>query len=190
MGHKAIGPASSSNARYGSQLLTRVLRSHSKKIEWDFFWSELTMKTKPRTKKWFMSFEKRMSVLFLALSLAFLNPFSVQLAFALPEVDSVESGSVNISTPDSNTMNITASDKAIINYRSFSILQNESVIVNLPSSNSDILNRVTGNDISSIMGSLKCNGNFILINPNGITIGATANIDVAGLIAPPQEITN
>ncbi|MFH0764489.1 MAG: GLUG motif-containing protein, partial [Candidatus Omnitrophota bacterium] len=75
-------------------------------------------------------------------------------------------------------------------YSSFNINSNESVIVILPSSASDILNRVTGPGASNIYGSLSCNGIFILVNPSGVNIGSTANISAAGLVISTRDIAN
>ena len=114
----------------------------------------------------------------------------VQDSFSLPEVDKVEHGDVKISNPNSSTMQINASDKAIINYKSFNIMENESVIISLPNSNSEILNRVIGNDSSQILGKLSSNGIVFLINKNGIYVGPNANIDVGGLVASTRNITD
>ncbi|NQT22408.1 MAG: filamentous hemagglutinin N-terminal domain-containing protein, partial [Candidatus Omnitrophica bacterium] len=116
--------------------------------------------------------------------------FSATLAFCLPEVDEVKSGCVEISRPDACTMQINATDQAIINYTSFNIAQNESVIVMLPTNQDEILNRVTGPDMSSIDGSLSCNGVFVLINTHGINIGPTANIDAGSLMLSTRDIDN
>ncbi|MDD5506680.1 MAG: filamentous hemagglutinin N-terminal domain-containing protein, partial [Candidatus Omnitrophica bacterium] len=111
-------------------------------------------------------------------------------AHALPEIDGVVSGDVEFSRPNDQTLNINASNKAIINYKSFDIGENESVIVNLPDATSEILNRAVGASASSILGSLSCNGVFLLVNPNGIVFGPNANVDVQGLIASTRDITN
>ncbi|MBL7157965.1 MAG: filamentous hemagglutinin N-terminal domain-containing protein, partial [Candidatus Omnitrophica bacterium] len=104
----------------------------------------------------------------LTLVLAF---FFNQTAFALPQVDEVVEGNVTIETPDANTMNINVADpQAIINYSSFDINANETVNVNLPSSTSEILNRDIGSDMSNILGTLNCNGLFILVNTHGIYV--------------------
>ncbi|MFH0764382.1 MAG: hypothetical protein V1927_05210, partial [Candidatus Omnitrophota bacterium] len=66
-----------------------------------------------------------------------------QAAYSLPQDVTVESGTADIAV-DGSTMTITASASAILSYSSFNINSNESVIVILPSSASDILNRVTG----------------------------------------------
>ena len=62
--------------------------------------------------------------------------------YCLPEVDEVVSGEAQIEYPDGNTMSITADDKTIINFSSFNVAENESVIITLPSVDSQILNRV------------------------------------------------
>ncbi|MCK4462801.1 MAG: hypothetical protein KAU58_00645, partial [Candidatus Omnitrophica bacterium] len=74
----------------------------------------------------------------------------ISTAYPLPEVETIEKGTIEIHYPDSTTMQIKATDNTIINYTSFNIDTNESLIVNLPSSESRILNRVTGNERSSL----------------------------------------
>lgn len=97
----------------------------------------------------------------LALFIFSLRPMS---SFCLPQPADVGHGTAEITYPDASTMQINASDKAILNYRSFNINSGESVIVNLPTANSSILNRVLGDEASSILGSLSCNGAFFLVN--------------------------
>ena len=115
---------------------------------------------------------------------------SYSCVYPLPEVDEVVSGAAEINISDPQTMNITATDNTIINYNSFNIGENERVFVTLPSSSSDILNRVVGGDASRLMGGLQCNGIFILVNPSGVYVGAAANIDVASLVLSTRDITN
>src|SRR3990172_9212984 len=55
---------------------------------------------------------------------------------------------------------------------------------------SAVLNRVVGQDPSSILGALQSNGRVFLINPNGIMFGAGAQIDVAGLVASTLNLKN
>jgi filamentous hemagglutinin family protein len=82
-----------------------------------------------------------------------------------------------------NTLSITTSHNAIINWGSFSIGVNELTRFIQPSALSAVLNRVTGTDPSTILGTLQSNGRVFLINPSGIVFGAGARIDVAGLVA-------
>ncbi|MFA5144057.1 MAG: filamentous hemagglutinin N-terminal domain-containing protein, partial [Candidatus Omnitrophota bacterium] len=112
------------------------------------------------------------------------------LAFALPQDAQVENGQVTIETPNSTTMNITAGDKAIINFSSFNIAQNETVNFIQPSSNAACLSRVTGSDASVIAGNLSANGILFLVNPNGINFTPTANVQVNHLVASTLDISN
>ena len=55
---------------------------------------------------------------------------------------------------------------------------------------SQVLNRVTGNDPSAILGSLSSNGRVWLLNPNGVLFGQGARIDVAGLVTSTLNISD
>jgi filamentous hemagglutinin family protein len=46
-----------------------------------------------------------------------------------------------------------------------------------------VLNRVIGQDPSSLLGRLQSNGRVCLINPNGIVFGTGSRMDVGGLVA-------
>jgi filamentous hemagglutinin family protein len=81
-------------------------------------------------------------------------------------------------------------DRAIVDWQSFSIGSNESVQFIQPSELSVILNRVTGGDASSILGQLRANGNVFLINPNGILFGPNSVVSVGGLVASSLDITD
>lgn len=111
------------------------------------------------------------------------------VVWALPEVDQVQNGTVDVQRSDT-TMTINASNNSIVNYKSFSIMPNETVVINLPSTDSQILNRVTGPDSSQILGSLRSNGVFILVNPNGIYVGPTARIEAASAILSTRDLSN
>ena len=112
------------------------------------------------------------------------------IALAIPQGMKVEEGQASIETPDPNTMVITASDKAILNFDSFSIGQNETVRFIQPLSSSSVLSRVTGSDRSDLYGSLFANGQLILVNPNGIYFAPSANIQVQSMIASTLDIQN
>ncbi|MFN7170726.1 MAG: filamentous hemagglutinin N-terminal domain-containing protein, partial [Candidatus Omnitrophota bacterium] len=127
--------------------------------------------------------------IFILISLLYFSLWPKQ-AFPLPEGWSVQEGSADFNQPDSQTLNITTSDKAIINYNSFSIAQPEAVNFYQPSSSSVALNRVVGLSPSEIFGILTATGKIYLINPNGILFGPTSRVDVAGLVASTLDITN
>ena len=89
-----------------------------------------------------------------------------------------------------NILNVTNSANAIINWGSFSISVGELTRFIQPSALSAVLNRVTGQDPSAILGALQSNGRVFLVNPNGIVFGAGAQIDVAGLVASTLNLSN
>jgi len=109
-------------------------------------------------------------------------------AWTLPEVDKVESGDVKFENPNQATMNITAPDKSVINFRSFNVAPNEAVNFIQPSSSASVLGRVTGPGASEINGSLSANGMLVLVNPNGIHFGPSSNVQVNTLIASTLDI--
>lgn len=114
---------------------------------------------------------------------------STQAVYPLPQGAEVIEGTADV-TVDGTTMTITADSGTIINYSSFDIASNESVIVNMPDASSELLNRVLGPDASNLAGSLFSNGIFILINTHGIYIAPTSIIDAQGLVLSTRDITN
>src|SRR3546814_5021636 len=81
-----------------------------------------------------------------------------------------------------------ASDRAIVNWQSFSIGDGNRVDIRQPDARSVLLNRVTGDTTSTIAGSLNANGQVFLINPNGIQITATGTVRAAGFVASTLDI--
>ena len=114
------------------------------------------------------------------------------VVFALPSNPSVQAGSATTTqtAPDTLTIN-QSTQKAIINWDSFSISNPERVDFQLSHGASGVtLNRVTGDTPSNIFGTLTSNGQFMLINPNGILFGANSRVDVNGLVATTSDISN
>jgi filamentous hemagglutinin family protein len=108
---------------------------------------------------------------------------------ANPSGAQVVSGTANIQQIG-NLLQITNSQNAIINWNSFSIAASEITQFNQPSAASAVLNRVVGQNPSSILGALQSNGRVFLINPSGIVFGASAQIDVAGLVASTLNLSD
>ena len=114
---------------------------------------------------------------------------SVSAWAQLPTGGSIIAGQAAISG-STGIMNINqSSHRAIVNWESFSIGAGDTAKFTMPNGGS-ILNRVTGSDISAIMGNLQANGNVYLINPHGVLIGNGARINVGSLTASTLDLDN
>src|SRR6185369_10429457 len=112
-------------------------------------------------------------------------------SWSLPTGGQVVSGQVTIQKPVGSTQLITqGSDKAAIDWTSFSIAAGERVRFVQPSSTAVMLNRVTGYDPSNILGAMQANGRIFLLNPYGVVFGANARVDVGGLVASSLSLSN
>jgi filamentous hemagglutinin family protein len=112
-------------------------------------------------------------------------------ACANPRGGSVAYGTVGIDQSDPNvTRVIQSSDRAIVNWQGFSNQAHESIHFQQPGASSAILNRVTGGDPSRIEGAMSSNGQVYLVNPNGITFGSGARVNVGGLVASTLAISD
>ena len=121
--------------------------------------------------------------------LASLQLFLPSLVVALPSDGNVVGGHATIQQVNPHQLDIQqTTDKAILNWKSFSIAGDETVHFMQPSVHSIALNRVVGTDPSVILGHLQSNGRIFLLNPNGILFGAGAQIDVGGLLATTLQI--
>jgi filamentous hemagglutinin family protein len=110
------------------------------------------------------------------------------VTLAQPQGGVVTAGSASIDAVG-NTVNVQQnSHKAVIDWRGFDIGAGEQVQFHQPSSNAIALNRVHSNAPTQIDGSLKANGNLMIVNQNGVLFGRGANVDVNGLIASTADI--
>jgi filamentous hemagglutinin family protein len=116
---------------------------------------------------------------------------AAQTAHANPDGGRVVAGQAVINGQGTGRMRIDqTSDRVVINWDDFSIDLGEGVEFRQPNARSVALNRVTGPEISRIMGDLTANGQIYIINGNGIVFGKDARVDVAGLIATTADIGN
>ena len=139
----------------------------------------------------FSNFRKRGNwAVFMISFLTYLIGIFPSIVFALPKDPTVQSGSLTIDTISPDKMSIYQdTQKAIIDWNNFNIDTNEHVDFQL-SQGGVTLNRITGNDPSSILGKLSSNGDLWLVNPNGVFFGKNSQVDVRGLVAPTSNITN
>ena len=111
------------------------------------------------------------------------------IAHANPTNPVVVNGAAQF-TSTGNLLTVTNTPNAIINWGSFSIGANEITRFVQQSASSAVLNRVMGQNPSSILGSLQSNGRVFVINPNGIVFGAGSQVNVAGLVASSLNLSN
>jgi len=119
--------------------------------------------------------------------LALILPLCV---FANPTSSKIVSGDIKTIENKSSLTVMQGSDKAIINWDSFSIDKDEITKFIQPSHSSSVLNRVIGNNCSEIFGKLESNGKVLLINENGIFISKEGIIDTKGLFLSTLSVSN
>ncbi len=111
-------------------------------------------------------------------------------AWALPTGWEVISGDVSFEQQDSVLNVVSKTPKAIIHYQSFNLGQGETVNFLLPSSLASILNRVLNGQTSVILGKINSNGQVLLVNPAGIRLGSSAQINTGAFLASSLGIRN
>ncbi|MBL9155200.1 MAG: filamentous hemagglutinin N-terminal domain-containing protein [Verrucomicrobiales bacterium] len=111
-------------------------------------------------------------------------------AGANPLGEAVRHGAVTFERVDGQLRILQASDKAIIDWESFSIGAGELTEFLQPGSRSAALNRVRGASASTIEGALRANGRVYLINPNGILVGPGGTIDVGGFVGSTLDVSD
>jgi len=133
------------------------------------------------------------------MALALFRGVSLWLLFGVLEISSqanptggvvVQGGAtIEASVPGLTTIQ-QQSDRAVINWSSFSIGSGEHTQFILPSATSATLNRVLDAGPSLLDGTLTSNGQLYLINASGIVFGQGAVVDVAGLTASTLNLSN
>lgn len=103
-------------------------------------------------------------------------------AYANPTGMSVVAGQATAQTIG-NLMQITNTPGAILNWQQFNIDVGQTTQFIQQNAASQVFNRVTGGDVSQILGTLQSNGQVFLINPAGVFFGQGAVVDTAGFLA-------
>ncbi len=139
------------------------------------------------------SFSISQAITGLSITLAGLANAQTQPSPALPQGGVAVHGTAG-SVYSGNTLNVTTTNgsgnRSIINWQSFNIGAGQTTNINQPNAQSSSLNRVVTNVPSQIHGSLRSNGQVILVNQNGIAVGAGGVVDTAGFTASTLNITD
>jgi len=134
---------------------------------------------------------RRISRLLARLLAGLLSALVMQVAHALPQGLQVQAGTVTVQNPNANSMVLNqGTNKAVLDWQSFSIGAGQSVQFLQPGASSVALNRVLGQSASSIFGSLTANGQVFLVNPNGVLFAPGASVNVGGLVASTLNMSN
>ena len=115
-------------------------------------------------------------------------PFAHQAAFAGPEGGEVIGGDGTITYGDDTTTILQESDNLAIDWDSFDVGSDESVLFIQPDSDSIALNNILSNHGSTILGQINANGHVILVNPNGVIFGAGSVVNAGGILASGLRI--
>ncbi len=109
---------------------------------------------------------------------------------ALPTGMQLVAGQAGVNV-QGNSMTVNqATQQAIMNWQGFNIGANAQVRFNQPNASAVALNRVVGGEASAIFGKLSSNGKVFLVNPQGVLFGASAQVDVGGLLASSLGISD
>jgi filamentous hemagglutinin family protein len=101
----------------------------------------------------------------------------------------VVGGSGSITQSGNSTVINQVSQKLALNWQTFNLAANESVLFNQPGRSAVALNRILDQNPSQIFGKINSNGQIFLINTHGIIFGATAQMNVGGLLASTLDLT-
>ena len=103
-------------------------------------------------------------------------------------------GQATFQTPQPNTLLVTTQNGAgtnhsAINWQSFSIPTGSTTQIVQPNATSMSINRVVTKTPSTLFGTLRSNGQVVLVNQAGIAVGSGALVDTAGFTASAVGMT-
>jgi filamentous hemagglutinin family protein len=108
---------------------------------------------------------------------------------ATPQGAHVVGGAATISNPAAGQLNITqTTDRAVIDWNSFNVGKKATVQFLQPSSSSLVVNRVGGHDPAQILGTVKANGNLVILDKNGLFFGPNSVVNANSLIAATGDV--
>ena len=106
------------------------------------------------------------------------------LAHAGPEGGKVIEGEGTVTqTDDLNTHIDQLSQNLLMEFDSFDISADESVLITQPNASAWFVGNVVGGSPTAIFGNITANGQIALVNASGVIFGETASINAAGVFA-------
>ncbi|MFT4853068.1 MAG: fibronectin-binding autotransporter adhesin, partial [Bacteroidia bacterium] len=106
------------------------------------------------------------------------------LTYAGPEGGVVISGQGNVNTISPTHTDINQqSQNLLMNFDSFDVSSDESVLITQPNAGAWFVGQVEGGSPTSIFGSITANGKIALINTSGVVFGENARVNAAGIFA-------
>ncbi len=112
---------------------------------------------------------------------------SVLTSWGSPSGLTLISGEAAVSSKE-HSMLIQSGEKTILDWTHFSISEKEHLHFEQANGAASVLNRVTGLEVSQLLGHLSSNGQVFLINPAGIVIGPHAHIETNGFLASTFDV--
>lgn len=110
-------------------------------------------------------------------------------ANATPTGGAIIGGRGAISQSGLTTTVVQNSQLLALNWQSFNVGANASVLFKQPSFTAVALNRILDQNPSQIFGHVNANGQIFLINTHGIIFGSSAQMNVGGLVASTLDLT-
>jgi filamentous hemagglutinin family protein len=111
-------------------------------------------------------------------------------ALASPSGGQVTAGSGSIAQSGATTTITQTSQNLSLRWDSFNTVAGETVNFVQPSASAIAVNRIFDPNGTKFFGNLNANGQVYLINPNGIIFGATAQVNVGGLVASTLDLND
>jgi len=106
-----------------------------------------------------------------------------------PTGGAIVGGLGSITQSGANTIINQNSARLALNWQTFNVGANASVLFKQPSFTAVALNRILDQNPSQIFGHISSNGQIFLINTHGIIFGSTAQLNVGGLMASTLDLT-
>lgn len=134
-------------------------------------------------------FKTKLVSQFITLSFLLTQPFYLTYLHATPTGGEIVGGTGSITQTDIATTIYQSSQNLAVDWQSFDVNTNEKVNFIQPSTSSIALNRILGNNGSTIQGQINANGQVILVNPNGVFFTSTSVVNVGGIVASSLDLT-